>query len=210
MTLPMNYIDISPIISESLAVFPGDQSFRLKKSYSIEKGDHIDLASFSGTLHLGSHADAPSHYIKGGKTIEQVNLEPYFGQCQVFHVNITKGERIQIKDFNLDGVIESRVLFRTNSFPDPNIWNDDFNSLSPELIKALKSKNVQLIGIDTPSADPADSKNLESHQALAATDIRILEGLDLSKVQEGTYQLVALPLALKGAEASPVRAILIS
>ncbi|NBW81674.1 hypothetical protein EBR21_07955, partial [bacterium] len=102
-----------------------------------------------------------------------------------------------------------RVLFRTNSFPDPEQWQDDFCSLSPELISDLAARGVMTVGIDTPSVDPHDSKDLESHQALLRHDVAVLEGLDLSKVPDGEYTLVALPLPLVGFEASPVRAVLL-
>ena len=95
------------------------------------------------------------------------------------------------------------------SFPDPNQWNGDFNSLSPELIEHLSALNVVTVGIDTPSVDPADSKGLESHQALYRHDLAVLEGIILDRVEPGLYTLVALPLPLKDADASPVRAILL-
>jgi arylformamidase len=101
------------------------------------------------------------------------------------------------------------VLFKTGSFPDPNQWNGDFNALSPELIEHLADQGVVTVGIDTPSVDPADSKALESHQALFRRDVAVLEGLILNRVTPGVYTLVALPLALKDADASPVRAILL-
>jgi arylformamidase len=100
------------------------------------------------------------------------------------------------------------VLISTGSFPDPDSWNNDFNSLSPELIDDLATKGVKLLGIDTPSVDPADSKGLESHQAIFRHDLCVLEGLILNRVPAGRYTLVALPLRLKDADASPVRAIL--
>ena len=103
-----------------------------------------------------------------------------------------------------------RVLFRTDSFSKPDQWNDDFNSLSPELIDWLSSLGVRLVGIDTPSVDPSDSKDLPSHQALYRNDMAVLEGILLSEVPDGLYNLIALPLRIKGADASPVRAILLT
>jgi arylformamidase len=103
-----------------------------------------------------------------------------------------------------------RVLFYTGSFPDPNQWNSDFAALSPELIAWLHDDcGVHLVGIDTPSIDPQSSKGLESHHAVAARDMAVLEGLVLGEVSAGTYTLVAFPLRLEGADASPVRAVLL-
>jgi len=107
------------------------------------------------------------------------------------------------------GILAPRVLFKTGSFPDPDRWNGDFNSLSPELIDWLASRDVLLVGIDTPSVDPADSQGLESHHRIFEHDLAILEGIVLDAADEGLYELIALPLRIEGADASPVRAILL-
>lgn len=160
------------------------------------------------TLHIGAHADAGNHYHAKGGGIESRPLHHYLGLCQIIEVKLPGGERIL--PLHLKEEIQTkRVLFSTNSFPDPDHWNGDFNSLSPELITFLHKKGVITVGIDTPSVDPADSKELESHQALHHTGIAVLEGLILNHVKPGIYSLVALPLPLKNADASPVRAILL-
>ena len=105
-------------------------------------------------------------------------------------------------------ITESRVLFATGTYPDPNTFNTDFAALSPELIDWLAGRGVNLVGVDTPSVDPADSKDLPAHKAFLRNDIYILEGLVLSDVPEGQYELIALPLKLVGFDASPVRAVL--
>ena len=102
-----------------------------------------------------------------------------------------------------------RILFKTNSFPDPNEWRDDFTALSPELIGYLADHDIILVGIDTPSIDPAKATPLTSHFAVAQHNMAILEGIVLTNVPAGNYNLIALPLKLKDADASPVRAILI-
>lgn len=204
----MKIWDISPLISEKIAVFPGDIAFKRETSLSFSNGDHLTLSSLRSTLHLGAHADASNHYHASGQGIDQRPLERYIGPCQVIRVKTGKGKRILPSDLSTP-ITTSRVLFHTNSFPDPDKWNDDFNSLSPELIDYLADQGVLLVGIDTPSVDPADSKGLESHQALFRRDLAVLEGLILNQVPEGIYTLVALPLKLKDADASPVRAILL-
>jgi arylformamidase len=105
-------------------------------------------------------------------------------------------------------VLQKRVLFATGSFDDPERWVDDFNSFEPEAIHFLADQGVKLIGIDTPSVDPSSSKKLEAHQALFERDFVVLEGLFLRDVPEGEYFLVALPLAIEGGDASPIRAAL--
>lgn len=200
--------DISPLVSENMAVFPGDQPYVNKKSLSQDQGDHLDLSSIQTTLHIGSHADAPSHYGLS-ETIDKVALARYLGLAQVISAEVNTAARIYPKDISAAKILAPRVLFKTKSFPDPNLWNSDFNSLSPELIEFLNEHHVKLVGIDTPSIDPEDSKKLEAHNQVLKFRMSILEGLVLDRVPDGLYQLIALPLRLKGAEASPVRAILI-
>jgi arylformamidase len=204
----MKIIDISPTISEKTAVWPGDLKFSRDVSLSISGGNNIDLSSIRSTVHIGAHADAPSHFAASSKSIDQVDLAPYVGPCQVVRVQVARGERILAKDLKT-AVQAPRVLFKTDSFPDPDYFNEDFCSLSAELILYLAKHACVLVGIDTPSIDPYDDKVLESHQALVTTGIRNLEGLVLTHVPEGLYELVALPLKIEKADASPVRAVLL-
>ena len=199
-------LDISPLISSRTAVWPGDVPFSRTLGSAMERGDNLDLSSIAATLHLGAHADAPSHYLRGGSGMADVALSPYIGACQVVQVSLPRGERILPQ--HIGQIRAPRVLFRTDSFPDPERFNTDFNSLSPGLIEHLHSQGCVLVGLDTPSVDPFDSTALESHQVLARTGLRNLEGLALDQVQPGVYTLVALPLKIEGADASPVRAIL--
>jgi arylformamidase len=203
-----NYIDISPLLHSKSAVFPGDTVFTHTVNMSIKAGDNLDLSDIKTTLHIGAHADAPSHYHLEGETIEQRKLSFYMGAAQVIEVQIPLGARIGLKELTAE-IKAPRVLFKTNSFPNPDQWNEDFNSLSPELIEHLHSLGVVLVGIDTPSVDPATDKELPSHHALFKTNMAVLEGLVLTHVPDGIYDLIALPLNILGADASPVRAILI-
>jgi len=174
------------------------------------KGDAYFLSSITTTLHVGAHADSPRHYHQEGETIEQRSLNYYFGKCQVIHIDIQKKSRIRVNDLKNKEISQERVLFFTNTFADSNQWNEDFASLSVELVEYLDSKNVILVGIDTPSVDPANAKVLEAHHAIYQSNMAILEGVVLSEVPEGIYHLTALPLKIKGADASPVRAALFS
>lgn len=202
------YFDISPLLREETAVFPGDKKFARQVQLSFKNKDHLELSSIESTLHIGAHADAPSHYSAQGESIEKRDLSFYIGEAQVVEVHVAANQRIGSKDLDLDQIKSSRVLFKTQSFPNPDQWKDDFNSFAPELLEKLAHKGVFLVGIDTPSVDPWDSKDLESHQVLAAHDMAVLEGLNLARVPEGLYKLVALPLPIEGGDASPVRAVL--
>ncbi len=201
-------IDISPVITPSLAVWPGDVPFARNETLAIAAGANIDLSSIHTTVHLGAHTDAPSHYVASGQGIGERDLSFYYGKAQVIRVNVGRSERIRQSHLN-GPILAPRVLFQTGTYPDPNEFNSDFASLSPALIEWLASEGVRMVGIDTPSIDPAESKDLPSHAMVAAHDLAILEGVVLDHVDEGVYTLIALPLRMHGADASPVRAVLV-
>lgn len=204
----MRFYDLSPRIHAGLAVWPGDVAYQREVALSMAEGANLDLSSIRTTLHLGAHADAPSHFGLHAPAMDDVELAPYYGPCEVMAVEIPRGERILPRHLPRS-VSAPRVLFRTGTFPDPDRFNEDFASLSPELIRHLHARGVVLVGLDTPSVDPFASKALESHQALLETGMRNLEGLCLAGLPEGRYTLIALPLRLVGADASPVRAVLV-
>jgi arylformamidase len=201
-------IDISPLVSDSIAVWPGDVPYRHTVSQDMSKGDNLTLGSMQTTFHVGAHADAPSHYGVDLASIAERDLDHYYGECQVVHVPGRRNRRLHPQDLG-ERITAARVLLRTDSYPDPSTFSTDFASLSPELVDFLHGTGVRLVGIDTPSVDPFDDAELHSHQALARHDMANLEGLVLSHVEPGRYTLIALPLRLQGADASPVRAVLV-
>lgn len=204
----MTIYDISPLIDESIAVWPGDTPYARTINVDMDAGGNLTLSDIRTTVHVGAHTDAPSHYAAAGQDIATRGLHYYLGPCSVFRVDGAKGRRIVPADLHGKRIMAPRVLLRTGTFPDPRAWNEDFASLSPELVDWLHDLGVITIGIDTPSVDPFESKELEAHQALARHDMANLEGLVLDGVAEGQYELIALPLRLAGADGSPVRAIL--
>ncbi|MBK7761238.1 MAG: cyclase family protein [Deltaproteobacteria bacterium] len=204
----MKLYDITPKIHPGIAVFPGDVTFSRQIAMSWAQGHHLELSSVTTTLHVGAHADSPSHYHRDGCDIAERPLERYLGACEVYAVALPRGERIRPEHLP-HPPRAPRVLFYTGSMPDPDVFNLDFNSLSPELVELLVGFGVQLVGIDTPSVDPPDSKLLESHQAIYRHDLAVLEGVVLEGVPPGLYTLIALPLPIVGGDASPVRAVLV-
>ncbi len=199
--------DISPRLHPGLAVWPGDTPLRRRVLQDMESGDGLTLSALEATVHLGAHADAPSHTSAKGGSIETRPLEPYLGHCQVMHVDCSPSSRIRIED--LGGTVQSRrLLLATGTFPDPNGFNEDFAAPDPSLIDHLAEAGVILLGVDTPSVDLFHSKDLPSHARLLEHDMAILEGLVLRNIPNGFYEVIALPLALAGFDASPVRAIL--
>ncbi len=195
--------DISPLITADLKVFPGDTPPSREVLLDMARGDPLTLSTWRSTVHVGAHADAPSHYGRDGRTIEQQPLELYCGPCRVIHVDGGPVTPEMMPDVDTE-----RLLIATGSYPDPTNWTDDFAALSPELVDHLGRHGVRLVGVDTPSVDPADSKDLPAHHRFLANDIAIIEGLVLADVPAGVYELIALPLKLAGFDASPVRAIL--
>ena len=199
--------DISPPITENMPVWPGDTPPSREVLLDMKKGDNLTLSTLHGTVHLGAHADGPNHYGRDARTIDQQSLDIYLGSCQVIKVDVPRNTRITMDMIPID-ITEPRVLFSTGTFPDPNQWNDDFAALAPELIDSLAGKGVKLIGIDAPSVDLFESKDLPAHHMFLQHDLAILEGIVLEGVPDGVYELIALPLKLVGFDASPVRAIL--
>jgi arylformamidase len=201
-------IDITPAIGPALAVWPGDTPPTREVLLDMQAGDTLTLSTLRGTVHLGAHADAPSHYGADAPTIEQRDLSLYVGPCQVIHVHAARGQRITAGDFANAEITEPRVLIATSTFPDPTRFNDDFAALAPDLVDWLHARRVRLVGIDTPSVDLFSDGALLSHHRFLAHDMAILEGLVLKDVPAGVYELLALPLKLAGFDASPVRAVL--
>lgn len=199
--------DLTPLISERLRVWPGDTPPTREVLLDMRRGDNITLSTLRATVHLGAHADAPSHYGADAPAIHERSLDYYLGRCQVIRVAVPRHTRIT-PAMVTQPVRAERVLFATGTFPNAEVFNEDFAALSPELIEMLHAQGVKTIGIDTPSVDLFESKDLPAHHEFLRLDMAILEGLVLEGILEGLYELIALPLRLEGFDASPVRAVL--
>ena len=202
--------DVSVPITPDLMVWPGDTAPTREVLMDMQRGDNLTLSTLRSTVHLGTHADAPSHYGLNAEGIGERALDRYIGLCQVVHVNPGPNGEVGPAGFPwlAFGVDAPRILIRTGTNRDPRTFRSDFASIAPPLIDRLASLGVRLIGVDTPSVDRFDSKDLPAHLACLRHDIAILEGLVLANVPVGLYELIALPLRLMGFDASPVRAIL--
>jgi arylformamidase len=197
--------DITPTVTSRLAVWPDDTPPTREILLDLARGDNLTLSTLRATVHLGAHADAPSHYGKDAPTMEARSLDYYLGPCQVVHVAAKRRTRVSIQDFEPRA---ERVLIATGTYPDPENFNGDFAAYDPAFIDRLHEQGVRLIGIDAPSIDLFDSKDLPSHHAVLRHDMAVLETLALRDVPDGVYELIALPLKLADFDASPVRAIL--
>ena len=207
MGLSRKIWDISQRLRPSLPVWPGDMPFNTRQRWAYGAGSPVNVASFELSTHSGAHADAPLHYDPAGAPIDQLALEPYLGPARLVDARDEKDaiSASFVEEHWSAGV--SRMLFRTfDQFPKDH-WPKHFTAVSAGAIAALAARKVILIGIDSPSLDPETSKTMDAHLAMPP-DMRILEGLVLDHVPPGDYELIALPLALAGLDASPVRAVL--
>lgn len=200
--------DISPAVHPGSPVFPGDTPYSQDWTAQLGPGCPVNVSRMTLSPHVGSHADAPLHYDSEGTAIGHVDLEPYLGPCRVIHA-IGCGALVEWRHLE-HAVIDlpPRVLVRTYERMPVDAWDDKLAAYSPETIERLGARGVKLVGIDTASIDPAASKTLESHQVIRRLNVRVLENLVLDAVPEGDYELIALPLKLITADASPVRAVL--
>jgi arylformamidase len=199
--------DLTPRISERLKVWPGDTPPSRQVLSDMKQGANLTLSALHATVHLGAHADAPSHYGAGAPAIDQRDLDYYLGPCQVVRISVPRGSCVQPSHLTT-AIAAPRMLLATDTYPDPERFNEDFAALSPELVESLHHSGVKLVGIDTPSVDPFSSKDLPAHKMFLKHNMAILEGLVLKGVPPGLYELIALPLRLADFDASPVRAIL--
>jgi arylformamidase len=200
--------DISAPVMAASPVFPGDTPYSQEWSATLGPGCPVNVSRITLSPHVGSHADAPLHYGEEGATIGQVDLDAYLGRCRVIHAMdcgpLVEWHHVEHAIANLP----PRVLVRTYERMPTDRFDDDLAAYAPETIEKLAQLGVKLVGIDTASIDPAPSKTLDSHQVIRRLGLRVLENLVLDDVPEGDYELIALPLKLMTADASPVRAVL--
>jgi arylformamidase len=200
--------DISAPVAPDTPVFPGDTNYAQQWVAQINAACPVNVSTLTLSPHIGTHADAPLHYDATGQAIGAVDLTPFIGKCRVIHA-INCGPLIEWAHLSHAlKALPARVLVRTYQRMPTKKWDPLLTAYAPETVERLAQLGVQLIGIDTASIDPADSKTLDSHQVIRRHNMRVLENLVLDEVPEGDYELIALPLKLTHADASPVRAVL--
>jgi arylformamidase len=200
--------DISPPVREGAPVFPGDTPYQQRWAASIAPGCPVNVSTLTLSPHVGAHADAPLHYDPDGQPVGTLDLDPYLGPCRVVHA-IARGPLVTWEHIaHAVQALPPRVLVRTYRRAPVDRWDPQLAAFAPDTIERLADAGVRLVGIDTASIDPADSKTLDSHQVVRRRGLRVLENLVLDEVPEGDYELIALPLKLVTADASPVRAVL--
>jgi len=200
--------DISPPVQPGAPVFPGDTPYAQQWAATIAPGCPVNVSTLTLSPHVGAHADAPLHYDPHGTPVGALDLEPYLGRCRVVHA-IARGPLVTWEHIaHAMHDVPPRVLVRTYERAPVDRWDPLLAAFAPATLERLADAGVRLVGIDTASIDPADSKTLDSHQVIRRRGVRVLENLVLDAVPEGDYELIALPLKLMTADASPVRAVL--
>jgi arylformamidase len=212
---PMQIFDISRLLSNDLAPWPGDTPFHFELKWKMAEGATVNVGAVQMGVHNGTHADAPFHFEQGAGTIEGMPLEIYLGEAVV--IDLTKrfendrARQITITDIeSCSAALEQapRLLLKTGVWKDSKVFPDWIPVIAPDVPEWLRARKVKLIGLDLPSVDTIEAKKLVNHYALKAAGIAIVESLDLSAVEAGTYHFSALPLRISGGDAGPVRAIL--
>jgi len=203
----MSWIDISQPLTAKIAVWPGDTPFQYTVSCTKEESGSVNIGSLTMSTHTGTHIDAPFHFDDHGLKVLDLDLSVYVGKARVIDVSAYESiGREQLITLDLEGV--ERLLLKSKSSNNPAVFPEKISFLRANAAPYLQSKGIVLIGVDVPSVDPLDSKSLPAHHALFQYGIHILENVVLCQVEEGDYELIALPLALEEADGSPVRAII--
>jgi len=200
--------DITPAIGTATPVWPGDTPVGIERVWRIEAGSPVNVARLTLSPHTGAHTDAPLHYDAAGAAIGAVPLDAYLGRCRVIHCI---GATPLVTPEHVAGALADlppRVLLRTYARAPAAMWDSAFCAVAPQTIDLLAAHGVKLIGIDTPSLDPQESKTMDAHHRIRAHKMAILEGIVLDAVAPGDYELIALPLKFATLDASPVRAVL--
>lgn len=201
------WLDISQPLDQNIAVWPGDTPFTYKINWSKEESGSVNVGQIQMSTHTGTHIDAPFHFDNDGKKVIDLDLDLYIGRARVVHLPVPSSIGIEgLSHMDLKGV--TRLIIRTDAWKDRRTFPSSIPPIEPELAPFLSEMGVRLIGLDLPSVDPIDSRELLAHHELTQYGIHILEGLVLDDVLPGEYELTALPLPLAEADGSPVRAAL--
>lgn len=204
----MHIIDITHPLSSDLAVYPGILPFRLRWEREIRRGESANVSTFEVGAHAGTHLDAPLHFLADGASIDQLDLGSLIRPCQV--VQVGQGA-ITPEQLAALGIDRDAVLFRSplSDQGTPQVFDPEFASFTPSAAEWLVARGIRLVGLDSWSVDPYKDADKGAHHTLLGAGVAILECLWLQDVKPGYYTLIALPLRIAGAEASPVRAVLL-
>ncbi|MCI4349406.1 MAG: cyclase family protein [Thermoplasmata archaeon] len=203
-------IDISMPIRPDMAVFRGDPEVRVRAVHSLERGDPYNLSLLTMGSHTGTHLDPPAHFVAGGRTVDQLDLELLNGPCQVVRVP-DSAPVVGVSDVARIPPGTERVLFRTSNsarWASDDRFFSHYVALAPDAVPALVDSGIRLVGIDALSIERDLTGTFPVHRALLGKGIVILEGTRLAEVPEGPYELECLPLRIVQGDGAPARAVL--
>jgi arylformamidase len=212
----MKMYDISLPITPSMPVWPGDPSVQMERISTIADGENANVTFLHLCAHTGTHIDAPKHFIDSGKTIEQVPLEKLIGEALVLHIaediGVISEDVLQSHPQKELLLKAKKVLFRTRNSAlwaaFPTTFVEDYVGIDASGAAYLAALDLDLIGVDYLSVAPYKA-TYETHHILLGKEIVLLEGIDLSEIPQGFYQLFCLPLNISGSDGAPARAILL-
>jgi arylformamidase len=205
-------LDISVPIKNGMPLYPGDPILSVERTADVSRGDPYTTTRISLGVHTGTHVDAPAHFIRGGRTIEQLQLNVLIGPARLVDLSAAEGEItgrvLQAADLP-EGT--DRILLKTRNsalWGNP-VFRQDYVALTADGAQWLVDRGVRLVGIDYLSVEAFGSTDFAAHHILLDEGIIILEGVNLEHTAPGVYQLICLPLRMEGAEGAPARAVLI-
>jgi arylformamidase len=201
-------IDVTVPLSAEIATYPGDPSFQREVIQTIEAGAPCNLSRLTLGSHAGTHVDAPYHFLPEGSTVDELPLDLLMGKVRVVSVAAREAvERAHLEELDLRD--DLRLLFRTrNSGSLRQPFQPEFVYLSPDAATYLVQVGIKLVGWDYLSVDKYPSKDFATHHVLLEAGVVIVEGLDLSQVEPGEYDMICLPLRLQGGDGAPARVVL--
>lgn len=207
----MKIYDVSMPIKNNMLVWPGDPDVSIEVKATV-KEDGYRQSHLSFGNHTGTHVDAPSHFLEGGKSIDSIDSKKLMGDCVV--VDLMNLDHLEIHPSDISDIplaSGSRILFKTGNFKflKGNVFPDKYISLSLEGAEYLVQKGVYLVGIDFLGIEKRDNPGHPVHKTLLKAGIVNVEGLDLSEVSAGEYKIYCLPLKVEGADGSPARVFLV-
>lgn len=200
------WIDISQPLKNGIAEWPGDTPFSYEVAFSTADTGAVNIGKVTTSTHMGTHIDAPFHFDNNGLKVLDLPVDLFIGRARVIDVTgcLTVG-REELEQIDFGGA--ERILLRTGSRENLNVFPEQFPVLRADIGPLLKERGVRLVGVEAPSVDPEDSKTMDAHHALNDNGVMILENIVLCNVPAGDYELIALPLALADGDGSPVRAV---
>jgi len=204
------WIDVSVNLKGGMARWPDDPEVRIEKMLDIDRGDICNVSVLSMGSHTGTHMDAPRHFVKNGKSIDEMPFEAAIGRARV--IAIRDPESIKTKELERHGIrAGERLLFKTRNSPrcwKTDVFVEDFVYLSEEAAGYLVQKRVRTVGIDYLSVGGYKADGARIHLALLRAGVWVIEGLNLTGVKPGAYQLVCLPLRIFSGDGAPARAVI--